>query len=255
EAFAARAGQSARRHHRACAMLGRRHARKESTMGRKQEPHNAPTGREQQPYDGPTGGWGSAKSLARHGLRREVRTTDAAAELLRQNKHDGFMCVSCSWAKPAKPHPFEFCENGAKATFWDLVSDRADAEFFAKHTVTELAAWPEHDLEAAGRLTEPLRYDAESDRYLPISWEEAFALAGRGLRALADPKRAVFYASGRASLETSYMYALFARMYGNNNLPDSSNMCHESTSVGLPRSIGVPVGTVRLDDFESTACI
>src|SRR5690606_20493300 len=130
EAFAARAGQSARRHHRACAMLGRRHARKESTMGRKQEPPNAPTGREQQPYDGPTGGWGSVKSLARHGLRREVRTTDAAAELLRQNKHDGFMCVSCSWAKPAKPHPFEFCENGAKATFWDLVSDRADAEFF-----------------------------------------------------------------------------------------------------------------------------
>ncbi|MEN1959470.1 FdhF/YdeP family oxidoreductase [Luteimonas sp. MJ246] len=208
-----------------------------------------------EPYDGPTGGWGSVKSLARHGLRRQVRSADAAAELTRQNKHDGFMCVSCSWAKPAKPHPFEFCENGAKATFWDLVSDRADAEFFANHTVTELAAWPEHELEAAGRLTEPLRYDAASDRYLPISWDEAFALAGQGLRALADRKRAVFYASGRASLETSYMYALFARMYGNNNLPDSSNMCHESTSVGLPRSIGVPVGTVRLDDFESTACI
>ena len=211
--------------------------------------------RTKQPYQGPTGGWGSVESLARHGLRRKVRTADAAAELMRQNKHDGFMCVSCSWAKPAHPHPFEFCENGAKATFWDLDRERADADFFAAHTVAELARWPDHDLEAAGRLTEPLVYDAGTDRYVPIEWEDAFALVGRELRALGDPTQAVFYASGRASLETSYMYALFARLYGHNNLPDSSNMCHESTSVGLPRSIGVPVGTIRLDDFESTACI
>ena len=211
--------------------------------------------RTREPYEGPTGGWGSVESLARHGFRGQVRTADAAAELLRQNKPDGFMCVSCSWAKPAHPHPFEFCENGAKATFWDLDRATADASFFAAHTVSELARWADHDLEVAGRLTEPLVYDAAQDRYVPIEWEDAFAIIGRELRALADPKRAVFYASGRAALETSYMYALFARLYGHNNLPDSSNMCHESTSVGLPRSIGVPVGTIRLDDFESTACI
>jgi molybdopterin-dependent oxidoreductase alpha subunit len=103
-----------------------------------------------------------------------------------------------------------------------------------------------------GRLTVPMRWDAATDRYVEVSWKAAFAGIGAELRALraVDPKSVVFYASGRASLETSYMYQLMARMYGNNNLPDSSNMCHESTSVGLPKSLGVPVGTVNLDDFE-----
>src|SRR5690606_7155435 len=220
-----------------------------------QEDAMAGSGRGRDPYGGPAGGWGSLQSLARHGLRGNVRTGEAAAELMRQNKPDGFMCVSCAWAKPAEPHAFEFCENGAKATFWELDGATAGDGFFSRHTVSELARWPDHDLEAAGRLTEPLVYDRHIDQYVPIEWDEAFALVGRELRALDDPKRAVFYASGRASLETSYMYALFARMYGHNNLPDSSNMCHESTSVGLPRSIGVPVGTIRLEDFEHTRCI
>jgi molybdopterin-dependent oxidoreductase alpha subunit len=117
--------------------------------------------------------------------------------------------------------------------------------------VTQLCAWHDHDLEEAGRLTAPLRYDADTDKYLSVSWEEAFDDIGRELRAL-DPKRVVFYTSGRASLETSYMYQLFARMYGTNNLPDSSNMCHESSSVGLKAAIGVGVGTITLDDFEKT---
>jgi len=99
-----------------------------------------------------------------------------------------------------------------------------------------------------------LRWDAATDSYVPVDWAEAFSAMGRELKDLA-PKSAVFYSSGRASLEASYMYALFARMYGNNNLPDSSNMCHESTSVGLPLSIGVPVGTITLDDFKKTDCI
>ncbi|WP_024890985.1 FdhF/YdeP family oxidoreductase [Luteimonas huabeiensis] len=205
-------------------------------------------------YPGPAGGWGSVRSLARHGLRRRTRTLAAMAQLRRQNKPGGFACVSCSWAKPAAPHPFEFCENGAKATFWDLDAGRVDAAFFRRHTVSELRTWADFDLEASGRITEPLRYDAASDRYVPTSWEDAFAAIGRELRAL-DPKSVVFYASGRASLEASYMYALLARLYGCNNLPDSSNMCHESTSVGLPRSLGVPVGTVLLEDFEKTDCI
>ncbi len=102
-----------------------------------------------------------------------------------------------------------------------------------------------------------MRYDPETDRYRPVSWGEAFAEIGRELQALRaeDPKSVVFYASGRASLETSYMWALLARLYGNNNLPDSSNMCHEPTSVALPQSIGAPVGTVLLEDFESTDLI
>ncbi len=206
------------------------------------------------PYEHPAGGWGSVHSLLRFGARPGVPVASSVHQLLRQNKSDGFMCVSCAWAKPRDPHRFEFCENGAKATFWELDRNRVGADFFARHTVSELLEWADHDLERQGRLTEPMRYDPASDRYLPIAWDEAFDLIGRELRALAPPG-VVFYASGRASLETSYMYALLARMYGNNNLPDSSNMCHESTSVGLPRSIGVSVGTVLLEDFARTDCI
>jgi molybdopterin-dependent oxidoreductase alpha subunit len=208
-----------------------------------------------EPYEGPAGGWGSVESLAQH-VAHEAAPS-ALAELLRQNKVDGFACVSCAWAKPAKSHLAEFCENGAKATFAELTSRRIGAAFFAEHTVSELLTWDDHDLEHQGRLTEPLRYDPVSDTYQPVAWADAFADIGQRLRELRmhDVDSVVFYASGRASLETSYLYQLFARLYGNNNLPDSSNMCHESTSVGLKAAIGVPVGTVRLDDFEHTDCM
>ena len=102
----------------------------------------------------------------------------------------------------------------------------------AKHSCTELKEWKDHDLEQLGRLTHPMRYDRATDKYVPCEWQEAFDHIGRELKAI-DPGAAIFYASGRASLETSYLYALFARLYGHNNLPDSSNMCHETTSVGL----------------------
>jgi molybdopterin-dependent oxidoreductase alpha subunit len=174
--------------------------------------------------------------------------------LLHQNKPKGFACVSCSWAKPAKPLPFEFCEEGAKATTWEITSRRCGLDFFAEHTVTSLESWSDHALEEEGRLTHPLRYDTASDKYVPVTWDQAIAEIAGELRQV-DPKSAVFYSSGRASLEASYLYALFARMYGTNNLPDSSNMCHESTSIGLPLTIGVPVGTVTLEDFEKTDCI
>jgi molybdopterin-dependent oxidoreductase alpha subunit len=198
-------------------------------------------------YDAPAGGWGSVKSLARS-LSRERNLASAGLELMRQNKPDGFACVSCAWAKPAKPHTFEFCEEGAKATAWEITTRRAPPEFFAAHPLAELEGWADHDLEELGRLTHPMRWDSATDRYLPVTWDAAFAEIGAELRAL-DPDSAVFYTSGRASLEAAYMYALMARLYGTNNLPDSSNMCHESTSVALPESIGVAVGTVTLDDF------
>ncbi|HVF94194.1 MAG TPA: FdhF/YdeP family oxidoreductase [Sphingomonas sp.] len=205
------------------------------------------------PFTGPAGGWGSVRSLAEI-LPRERMTPEGLAELTRQNKPDGFACVSCAWPKPANHHPVEFCEEGAKATAWELTTRRTTPAFFAEHTLTELRGWRDYDLEEHGRLTHPLRYDAATDKYVAVSWDEAFDDIAATLRPL-DPKSVVFYASGRASLETSYMYGLMARMYGNQNLPDSSNMCHESTSVGLKTAIGVPVGTTRLEDFEKCDAI
>ena len=204
-------------------------------------------------YDHPTGGWGSVRGMTETIVRERARPA-VLRTLARQNKPGGFMCVSCAWTKPAEYHPFEFCENGAKATAWELTSLRAGPDVFARHTLTELRGWKDHDLEQTGRLTHPLRYDRATDKYVPVSWDDAIADIGRELKAL-DPKTTVFYASGRASLETSYLYALFARAYGHNNLPDSSNMCHETTSVALKSVIGSPVGTVIFDDFSKCDAI
>ena len=206
------------------------------------------------PYDSPAGGWGSARSLGNI-LRRTGVPASGALALTRQNKVDGFQCVSCAWVKPAKPLPFEFCENGAKATAWDITSRRATPDFFSTHKVTDMLDWDEYQLEQTGRITHPLRYDAKTDTYLPVSWAAAMQEIGRELRAIEDRNSVVFYSSGRTSNEASYLYALFARLYGNNNLPDSSNMCHETTSVALPESIGQPVGTTSLDDFAEAELI
>jgi molybdopterin-dependent oxidoreductase alpha subunit len=187
-------------------------------------------------------------------LWRKGALLSGGLALRRQNRPKGFACVSCAWAKPAKPHVLEACENGVKATAWELTSKRVAVEFFAEHTLTELETWEDHDLESLGRLTLPLRWDRASDKYVPVSWEDTFAEIGRELRAQ-NPKAVVLYMCGHAALETAYMYQLLARMFGTNNLPNSSNMCHESTSVALPESIGVPVGTVTLDDFPKAECL
>ncbi len=202
---------------------------------------------------GPAGGWGSLKSIGKIVLREHPQAA-VVETLMRQNKAEGHMCTSCAWGKPAHPHPFEFCENGAKSTIWELTSDRCTPDFFAQHTVSELRGWQDYDLEMQGRLTQPLRYDAASDMYVACDWHEAFSAIGAQLKTL-DPKSTIFYASGKASLETSYLFALFARFYGHNNLPDSSNMCHETTSVGLKKVIGSPVGTCQLEDFEKCDAI
>jgi molybdopterin-dependent oxidoreductase alpha subunit len=189
-------------------------------------------------------------------LRREGVLASASIALSRHNKVDGYQCNSCAWVKPASPLPFEFCENGVKAVAWELTAHRCTPEFFAEHTVTELRAWDDYHLEKPGRLTHPLRYDAAADKYVPVSWGHAVEEIARELLAVEDrQKGAVFYSSGRLSNEASYLYGLFARLYGNNNLPDSSNMCHETTSVALPVSIGQGVGTVALDDFAKSDCI
>ena len=207
------------------------------------------------PYKGPVGGYGSVKSVASVLLGEQIPVKGGRL-LFKQNKADGFMCVSCAWGKPADPHPVEVCENGVKATAWETTRKRVGPAFFGRHTLKELEGWSDHRLEEAGRLTEPMRWDGASDKYVAVSWESAFEEIGAELRALGvTPDATVFYVSGRASLEASYMYQLLARLYGTNNLPDSSNMCHESTSVALPQSIGVSVGTVTLQDFEQADLI
>ena len=201
---------------------------------------------------GPAGGWGSMKGIAQV-FGKEWPTPGALDTLRLQNKPKGMMCTSCAWPKPANYHPFEFCENGAKATLWELTSARCTPTFWQDHTVDDLRDWRDHDLEMTGRLTHPLRYDPATDRYKEVSWEDAFAEIA-GVLGKTDPDAAVFYASGHAGLEASYLYALLARLYGTNNLPQSSNMCHETTSVGLTKVIGTPVGTVIWEDLEAADC-
>ncbi|RYD25173.1 MAG: formate dehydrogenase, partial [Lysobacteraceae bacterium] len=201
---------------------------------------------------GPSGGWGSMKGMSRI-FGESWPAAGAVRSLARQNKPKGVMCVSCAWPKPANYSAFEFCENGAKATMWEQTKARCTPEFWNEvaHTVTALREWKDHDLEMTGRLTHPLRYDSATDRYVETSWEDAFAAIGKTLRSV-ERESAVFYSSGHAGLEASYLYALLARTYGNNNLPQSSNMCHETTSVGLTKVIGSPVGTIVWDDLAQT---
>ncbi len=200
-------------------------------------------------YQGPAGGWGALASVTRSWLgsgqaMKNVRT------LLRANQDHGFDCPGCAWGEGPEPGRIRFCENGAKAITWEATARRADPAFFAAHTVAELAARSDHWLEGQGRLSEPMRYDADQDRYLPIGWDAAFALIAQALRRLDSPDQAEFYTSGRTSNEAAFLYQLFVRAYGTNNFPDCSNMCHEASGVALTRSIGVGKGTVSMEDFD-----
>ncbi|HDZ39097.1 MAG TPA: FdhF/YdeP family oxidoreductase [Marinobacter sp.] len=197
---------------------------------------------------GPAGGWGSLKGIASISIESSA-SPSAVDTLRRMNKPGGLMCPSCAWPKPKNYSAFEFCENGAKAVMWELTRDRCTPAFWETHTVQQLRTWTDHELEKTGRLTHPLRYNPQSDRYEEVDWESAFKDIAANLNAL-DPESAVFYASGHAGLEASYLYALMARLHGNNNLPQSSNMCHETTSVGLSKVIGSPVGTIIWEDLE-----
>ncbi|WP_375262009.1 FdhF/YdeP family oxidoreductase [Palleronia sp.] len=201
---------------------------------------------------GPAGGWGSMRGMTEL-FGRSWPTPGVIETLGRQNKPGGFMCASCAWSKPPNYSHFEFCENGAKKTLWESTSARCTPAFWDDHTVTELLDWTDHQLESTGRLTQPLRYDPDTDRYVEVSWEEAFDGIAEVLKDL-PRESVVFYASGHAGLEASYLWALLARLYGNNNLPQSSNMCHETTSVGLKKVIGSPVGTVIWEDLAETDC-
>ncbi|KQO60879.1 MULTISPECIES: FdhF/YdeP family oxidoreductase [unclassified Methylobacterium] len=200
------------------------------------------------------GGWGALKSCGKHLLSSRAPLSGARA-MLKANQPDGFDCPGCAWGDPAHGSSFEFCENGVKAVSWEATDKRTPPKFFAKHTVTSLRTWTDYALEGEGRLTHPMRYDAASDRYLPVSWDAAFTEIGATLRGLDSPDRAEFYTSGRASNEAAYIYQLFARLYGTNNFPDCSNMCHEASGIALQAAIGIGKGTVLLEDFEKADAI
>lgn len=204
-------------------------------------------------YDGPAGGWGALKATAT-AVREQMDTLKAPITLMRTNQPDGFDCPGCAWPDKEHKSTFQFCENGAKAVTWEATNKRVPPEFFAKHPVNTLLNRSDYELEDLGRLTHPMVYDRASDTYKPVEWEAAFERIGEILRSL-KPDEAEFYTSGRASNEAAWLYQLFVRAYGTNNFPDCSNMCHEATSVGLPRSIGIGKGTVSLDDFENCELI
>ena len=205
-------------------------------------------------YDSPAGGWGAAAATAKVLLEQSVVTKGSRA-LLSMNQPGGFKCPSCAFPDAACTKKLEFCENGAKALAHEATKFRVTREFFAERSVTALMEQSDYWLEMQGRLTEPMRYDPATDHYVPISWDDAFALTGWHLRALDSPHQAEFYTSGRTANETAFLYSIFVREFGTNNFPDCSNMCHEPTSRGLPHSIGIGKGTVILEDFEHTEAI
>jgi molybdopterin-dependent oxidoreductase alpha subunit len=205
-------------------------------------------GRKNAPPQAPAGGWGALNATERQLGRQRILVKGNRA-LLNMNKPGGFDCPSCAWPDPAKPHAAEYCENGAKAVAWEATAKRTTPEFFADHTVERLRGWSDFALEDNGRLTHPLRYDAVTDTYEPVEWDVAIREIGETVRAL-DPKRVNLYTSGRTSNEAAFLWQLYGRVLGTNNFPDCSDMCHATTTVALPESIGVGKGTVTLEDWE-----
>ncbi len=193
------------------------------------------------------GGLPSIKSTVNQ-LIKSKQVRQNMVNLYRVNKHKGFDCPGCAWGDE-KDGTFRFCENGAKAVAWESTELTVGPAFFAEHTVSELNKQSDHWLESQGRLTHPLRYNAKSDHYEPVTWDEAFRLIADKLKSLNSPDELELYTSGRASNEASFIYQVFGRAFGTNNFPDCSNMCHEASGIALNQSIGVGKGTVVLKDF------
>lgn len=186
---------------------------------------------------------------------RDMGPTRTARLLLSMNHREGFDCMSCAWPDPDRRKPAEFCENGAKAVTWEATPLVVEPSFWAEHPVSDLLTRTEHWLGQQGRLVEPVHKAAGSDHYVPVSWDEAFSIVADRLNALDSPDQASFYTSGRTSNEAAFVYQLFVRAFGTNNLPDCSNMCHESTGAALGETIGVGKATITYDDFAQADLI
>ncbi|MFD7297043.1 FdhF/YdeP family oxidoreductase [Streptomyces sp. NPDC059897] len=187
--------------------------------------------------------------------REQMGVKRTALTLLRVNQKDGFDCPGCAWPEPEHRHAAEFCENGAKAVAEEATLRRVTPEFFAAHPVTDLATRSGYWLGQQGRLTHPMLLDEGGTHYEPVTWERAFDLIADELTALDSPDEAVFYTSGRTSNEAAFLYQLFAREFGTNNLPDCSNMCHESSGSALTETIGIGKGSVLLEDLYKSDLI
>ncbi|MDJ0461692.1 FdhF/YdeP family oxidoreductase [Streptomyces sp. H27-C3] len=183
------------------------------------------------------------------GVRRTAQT------LLKVNQKDGFDCPGCAWPEEDKRHTAEFCENGAKAVAEEATLRRVAPDFFAAHPVADLTGRSGYWLGQQGRITQPMLLEKGAERYEAVSWERAFEIIGAELKALASPDEAVFYTSGRTSNEAAFLLQLFARELGTNNLPDCSNMCHESSGSALNETIGIGKGSVSLEDLHQADLI
>lgn len=175
--------------------------------------------------------------------------------LLHINQQKGFDCPGCAWPDPERRSVAEFCENGARAMADEATVRRVNADFFAKHTLSNLLKQTDQWLNAQGRLVAPMYRSPGAEHYAPITWEHAFETIANTLNDLESPNQAVFYTSGRTSNEAAFLYQAFVRMFGTNNLPDCSNLCHESSGYGLSRTIGIGKGTVTLEDFSKADVI
>ncbi len=191
------------------------------------------------------------RAIGQMGVRRTAST------LLRLNQVDGFDCQGCAWPDPAPGHRHtaEFCENGAKAVAEEATRQLLDRQFFAEHSVADLAGRTEFWLGKQGRITEPMVLRPGGTHYEPISWDDAFATMADHLRRLDHPDQATFYTSGKTSNEAAFVYQLFVRAFGTNNLPDCSNMCHESSGSALVDTIGIGKGSVSLEDIHQAKLI
>ena len=201
-------------------------------------------------------GWSSLMAVFGQ-LKKSMHPGEAFRTLTRLNQHGGFDCPGCAWPDPDDERSSlgEYCENGVKAIVEEATKRRLTRDFFARHRVAEMAGWSDFQLGKQGRLTEPMFLDAGATRYRPISWEAAFELIAAELNALDSPNEAIFYTSGRTSNEAAFMYQLFVREFGTNNLPDCSNMCHESSGRALSETLGHGKGSVTLQDIHESELI
>lgn len=206
-------------------------------------------------YSHPAAGWPALVASTRKLMDYKAFLRGSISILHSNQPNGGFDCPGCAWPDHKSHKSLDVCETGIKVIASETMRRRADAAFFAKHSVKELQGWSGYELEHSGRLSEPLYYDAGQDRYVAISWQAAYERIAETLKSLASPDEALFYTSGRVTNEPAFMYQLFVRCFGTNNLPDCSNMCHEPTSVMLGKQLGVGKATVVLEDFEQAKLI
>ncbi|GAA4275886.1 FdhF/YdeP family oxidoreductase [Aquimarina mytili] len=192
----------------------------------------------------------AVKVAIKHAFK-EMGVVKSVRTLSQMNQKNGFDCPGCAWPDPEKPSKLgEYCENGVKAIAEEATNSKVDREFFAKHSVEELSRWSDYQIGKSGRLIEPMILKPDSIYYEPIAWQQAYQLIADELHKLKSPDEAIFYTSGRSSNEAAFLYGLFVRAFGTNNMPDCSNMCHESSGVALNETLGIGKGSVKLEDFD-----